>query len=266
VTITSMPTLTSCRCCNRSRPPAVPAPLGWKVDGRWVAYYHPGALTDAWRDDHAGIKKDVYESCYLLGINIIFYFLPGEAQMERSAKNEMIVRRLALSLLLLLLLGPTSQAGPLDEMSLDRWAKLREVERYQLNIAEKLYREKSWKIASDEYEKFLKLYERKRRRSLCSAQVVAVPGRVAQPQYRHQGWLSIGHRLLSRIAGSGHVCPAHWSHVQGHGRSEDGQEGVRQAAQDASQALCRCPGPARPGRRGRQGRRMTFAGQPCCAN
>jgi TolA-binding protein len=60
----------------------------------------------------------------------------------------------------LLLLGGMSQAGPLDEMSLDRWAKLREVERYQLNIAEKLYREKSWKIAADEYEKFLKLYER----------------------------------------------------------------------------------------------------------
>jgi hypothetical protein len=50
-------------------------PLGWKVDGRWVAYYHPGALTDAWRDDHAGIKRDVWESCYLLGSNIIYYAL-----------------------------------------------------------------------------------------------------------------------------------------------------------------------------------------------
>lgn len=51
-------------------------------------------------------------------------------------------------------------AGPLDEMALDRWAKLREVERYQLNIAEKYYRESQWKVAGDEYEKFLKLYER----------------------------------------------------------------------------------------------------------
>ncbi len=54
----------------------------------------------------------------------------------------------------------TASAGPLDEMSLDRWAKLREVERYQLNIAEKYYRELKWKVAADEYEKFLKLYER----------------------------------------------------------------------------------------------------------
>src|SRR5262245_19757690 len=53
-----------------------------------------------------------------------------------------------------------AQAGPLDEMSLDRWAKLREVERYQLNIAEKFWRESQWKVAADEYEKFLKLYDK----------------------------------------------------------------------------------------------------------
>lgn len=48
-------------------------PLGWKIDGRWVVYYHPGALSDAWRDDHAGIRKEVYELCYQLGVNVIFY-------------------------------------------------------------------------------------------------------------------------------------------------------------------------------------------------
>lgn len=50
-------------------------------------------------------------------------------------------------------------AAPLDEMALDRWAKLREAERYQLNIAEKYYREQNWKVAYSEYEKFLSLYE-----------------------------------------------------------------------------------------------------------
>src|SRR5687768_15045629 len=48
----------------------------------------------------------------------------------------------------------------LDEMAVDRWAKLREVERYQLTIAEKHYGQSQWKIAADEYEKYLKLYER----------------------------------------------------------------------------------------------------------
>jgi hypothetical protein len=36
-------------------------------------YYHPGALSDAWRDDRAGIKKPIADQCYLLGINILSY-------------------------------------------------------------------------------------------------------------------------------------------------------------------------------------------------
>ncbi|MEX2216793.1 MAG: tetratricopeptide repeat protein [Phycisphaeraceae bacterium] len=46
-----------------------------------------------------------------------------------------------------------------DEMSLERWAKLREVERHQLNTAEKYFGKGEWKIAIAEYEKYLKLYE-----------------------------------------------------------------------------------------------------------
>lgn len=64
-----------------------------------------------------------------------------------------------LAALLAFVAGP-ALSGPLDEMALDRWAKLREAERYQLNIAEKLYREQQWKAAADEYEKYLKLYDK----------------------------------------------------------------------------------------------------------
>jgi hypothetical protein len=47
--------------------------LGWWKDGRWVCYYHPGDIGDAWRDDHAGVKAGIWEACYQLGTNIIFY-------------------------------------------------------------------------------------------------------------------------------------------------------------------------------------------------
>lgn len=47
--------------------------LGWKVDGRWVAYYHPGDIGDAWTDDHSRVPPEVWESCYQLGTNVIFY-------------------------------------------------------------------------------------------------------------------------------------------------------------------------------------------------
>jgi Domain of unknown function (DUF4159) len=48
-------------------------PWGWKVDGRWVCYYHPGDIGDAWSDGHAGVSREVWELCYQLGTNIIFY-------------------------------------------------------------------------------------------------------------------------------------------------------------------------------------------------
>ncbi len=60
------------------------APLGWKLDGRWAAYYHPGALSDAWRDDRAGIKKAVADDCYKLGINVLSYAHREHDQWRRS--------------------------------------------------------------------------------------------------------------------------------------------------------------------------------------
>ena len=48
-------------------------PLGWNVDGRWVCYYHPGDISDAWADGHAGISPDVYNACYQLGTNVVNY-------------------------------------------------------------------------------------------------------------------------------------------------------------------------------------------------
>lgn len=62
--------------------------------------------------------------------------------------------------LLFLLLSVTALAGPLDEMAVDRWAKLREVERYQLQVAERYYKQANWKAAVSEYEKFVTLYEK----------------------------------------------------------------------------------------------------------
>ena len=47
--------------------------LGWWKDGRWVCYYHPGDIGDAWADEHAGVKAEIWEACYQLGTNVIFY-------------------------------------------------------------------------------------------------------------------------------------------------------------------------------------------------
>jgi hypothetical protein len=61
-------------------------PMGWKVDGRWAVYWHPGALSDAWRDDRAGIRKEIAAHCFQLGLNIIAYALKEQNQWRLSQK------------------------------------------------------------------------------------------------------------------------------------------------------------------------------------
>ena len=75
-----------------------------------------------------------------------------------------VIRPIILAGLLLAVSSPSPARAAkgyekLEEMSLERWAKLRETERYQLNIAEKYYREQNWPVAAGEYEKFITLYE-----------------------------------------------------------------------------------------------------------
>jgi hypothetical protein len=62
-------------------------PHGWKIDGRWVVYAHPGAISDAWRDDHAGIKRDIWEECYRLGINVTAYSFLEYAKWQESLRK-----------------------------------------------------------------------------------------------------------------------------------------------------------------------------------
>ena len=68
-----------------------------------------------------------------------------------------------LILIILLCLGFAShcpaQSSQLHEMSLERWGQLREVERHQMKVAEKYFRERNWSVAADEYDKYLTLYE-----------------------------------------------------------------------------------------------------------
>ena len=62
--------------------------LGWYKDGRWVAYYHPGDIGDAWSDGHAGIKAEIWEACYQLGTNVIFYAHAEYSKWLEAQKKE----------------------------------------------------------------------------------------------------------------------------------------------------------------------------------
>jgi hypothetical protein len=61
---------------------------GWRLEGRWIAYYHPGDLGDAWADGHGGVPKNVSEACYDLGVNVMFYAYSENAKWRLARKFE----------------------------------------------------------------------------------------------------------------------------------------------------------------------------------
>ena len=62
--------------------------LGWVVDGRLVAYYHPGDIGDAWADGHSGVPREIWDDCYKLGVNIINYaYVQQNEWLEATDKD-----------------------------------------------------------------------------------------------------------------------------------------------------------------------------------
>ncbi len=57
---------------------------GWKVDGRWVCYYHPGDLGEAWAGPLGDARKEVWEPCYRLGTNLLFNASAEHAKWLKS--------------------------------------------------------------------------------------------------------------------------------------------------------------------------------------
>ena len=47
--------------------------LGIKDQGRWVVFYHPGALKDAWKTGHSGVESKLAHDVMHLGINVVYY-------------------------------------------------------------------------------------------------------------------------------------------------------------------------------------------------
>ena len=84
----------------------------------------------------------------------------GSSARERIVVPRWYAKTLFPALGLVLACISSASAQRLDELPLDSWTKLTETQRYQLQVAEKYYREKNYKVAAAEYEKYLRLYER----------------------------------------------------------------------------------------------------------
>ena len=63
--------------------------LGWKKDGRWVAFYHQGSISDAWKDTHGGTSAESAEQAYQLGVNILAQTMASYSEWKMSLDGKM---------------------------------------------------------------------------------------------------------------------------------------------------------------------------------
>ncbi len=48
--------------------------LGMKHEGRWMVFYHPGDMNDAWKSQgYTDVTPEMKESAMNLGINLVYY-------------------------------------------------------------------------------------------------------------------------------------------------------------------------------------------------
>lgn len=47
--------------------------MGVKVKNRWVIFYHPGDMNDAWKTGHSGMKPELARKSTQLGVNVVYY-------------------------------------------------------------------------------------------------------------------------------------------------------------------------------------------------
>src|ERR1039458_75747 len=47
--------------------------LGVKYKDRWIVFYHPGDLHDAWKTGSSGLDSEKAKAAIELGINVVYY-------------------------------------------------------------------------------------------------------------------------------------------------------------------------------------------------
>ena len=57
--------------------------MGIKVNGRWVVFYHPGDMNDAWKTGHSGMDPELAEASYQLGVNVVYYSFVRYMELNR---------------------------------------------------------------------------------------------------------------------------------------------------------------------------------------
>jgi len=61
--------------------------MGVKHKGRWVVFYHPGDVNDAWKTGHSGLSPELAKGAFQLGVNIIYYAFTHYLEATRKYRK-----------------------------------------------------------------------------------------------------------------------------------------------------------------------------------
>ena len=64
--------------------------LGVKHEGRWVVFYHPGDMNDAWKhQEFSKVTPEMRDAAMNLGVNLIYYaFNQWDDAVAKAKKNQ----------------------------------------------------------------------------------------------------------------------------------------------------------------------------------
>lgn len=62
--------------------------LGMKYKGRWAVFYHPGDVNDAWKTGNSGMRKDLAEGAFQMGVNVVYYSFTRYLELTRKYRKK----------------------------------------------------------------------------------------------------------------------------------------------------------------------------------
>jgi hypothetical protein len=61
--------------------------MGMKHKGRWVIFYHPGDVNDAWKTGRSGMEARLAEGAIEIGVNIVYYSFTHYLELTRKHRK-----------------------------------------------------------------------------------------------------------------------------------------------------------------------------------
>jgi hypothetical protein len=61
--------------------------LGIKHRSRWIVFYHPGDVNDAWKTGHSDLKEELVPGAFQMGVNIVYYSFTQYLQRTRKYRK-----------------------------------------------------------------------------------------------------------------------------------------------------------------------------------